>query len=326
MHLSIDGDGWDNNGGNIIPWAFKFSKKHPDVTVAIYASQDKINSTLADNTRIPENVALVETSWLITADYEPSREMFSQFPESSMIQIIMALQEGQTDWIFSAGNTAAYIMAATLKVQRSSRNMRLALASEFPSSRKPITLWLDMWGNISAEPSHMPQYALLWQQYLFERYGLNVPVNLVSIVSERWKWDEFDEEALRLLDNLADKELIKFDSYLEPDWFLSWERKIVVWKARDMNMWLKWIKWWSNYVMSKLRLIWLRSVLNKSGWAILLGAKKPIAKANWNSTPQIVCNTLEELHDFTLLNMQTSLIDRITQGYDSAYKKIKDED
>jgi len=290
--------------------------------LAIYTTREKIKF-LRENRSVPDNIAFIETKWRIEPDYKPGRDMFEDLKDSSMSQVILSLANSETDGILSAWNTAAYIYWATMKIKRSSRNMRFALASEFPNSIKPISLWLDMWGNISATPEHLTRYTLLAQQYLFHRYWIDVPVNLVWIASEPWKGDEFDEEAFSLLESMWKRNIIKFDEYIESDWFLEWGRKIIVWKARDMNLWLKWNKWWANYIMKKLRLEWLKWVLNKSWGAILLWANSAVAKANGNSSPRIISNTLSELHSFAMLDKKTWLIQKISDWYDTHFNKNK---
>ena len=60
----------------------------------------------------------------------------------------------------------------------------MALASEFPNSKNPISLAMDMGSNTSAKPPHINDYALLAHAYLFERFRITVPIHLISITTE----------------------------------------------------------------------------------------------------------------------------------------------
>jgi fatty acid/phospholipid biosynthesis enzyme len=214
-----------------------------------------------------------------------------------------------------------------LIVKKDSRKIRLALASEFPNSEKPISLWLDMWWNLSADPWHNLDYALLAKSYLLERYWIDVPVSLISITTEKGKWYPQDEESYQLLSDADIKGLISFDGYIEPDGILKWARKIIVGDARSMNLSLKWIKWGASYVISKIPLLhYIQWMFNKSWWALLLWAKKPIWKANGNSSAKTISIALEELFHFMKLEANTNIISKITARYEDLLERSKQKE
>lgn len=341
IRIAVDADGWDNSGNEILKWALNFSSNHPEIDVVLYRVADDVDR-IRNLPIFPDNVAVVWTDSVIPASFKWNgrtsiRALNDQdsLATSSMVQAFDLLSESEVSGVFSAGNTPAFILLSAFKIRKASQNMRLALASEFPSPLKPISLWLDMWANPDISPEHIVQYALLGSEYLRQRYGERYPIWSLNIATEDAKWMELQEDANKLLRELEREAGIHYIGNLEPESLLLWERKIIAGWAYDLNLALKWIKGGSDYTLRQIwtRVLWsriweyaaewLKRRVNKSAWALLLWANKPIAKANGNSTPEMVERTLQELLEFIILVQNSEIIQQTAEWFESFYGNVR---
>lgn len=340
VRIAVDGDGWDDNGWSIVPGAFLFARNNPEVELVVYVATEEIRRIM-DNEDVPKNVILTPTSSFVAANFKAEsslswmRTLSRDLKDSSMTQWLTDLKNWEVDGFFSAGNTIGFVLLSTSLIKVSSKNMRMALASEFPTPLKPVWLWMDMWANIDISPQHIVQYALLGSEYLYQRYGERYPIGTLNIATEDGKWTELHQQVNSTLRDLEQDLAINYIWNVEPEALITGERKVVVGWASEMNIALKWVKAGSDYTLQRFwdillpdflrqrAIDFIKRKVNKSAWAILLWVNKPIAKANGNSTPEMVERTLEELYQYILLEQNSEIISRITQGFDEFYGSIR---
>lgn len=317
IRIGVDAMGGDLWPEVMVPAAMNFAQKHRDIDVVIYGIRSQIDRYVHHD----DWLEIVDCLDMIEADFKPEgRSWITERKDTSLLRMIQDLKNGEIEWMLTAGNTPGCVSAAFTQIGRIHSNARFAFASEFPNALKPISLGLDMGANPDISPEHIAQYALLWNIYQELRYGNQIPVWQINIGTEAWKWMELHREADKLLRDISRTWEIDYLGNVEPYGLLSWDKKIVVGGAYDMNIALKGIKAGADYTLSKIP-FWelLRKRTNKSAGAVLLWAKKPIAKANGNSDIGIIYRTLQELIHY----IQSLQIDELQERYEQSYGRVK---
>jgi glycerol-3-phosphate acyltransferase PlsX len=139
-------------------------------------------------------------------------------PQSSLVQAIQLVKEGQADGAVSAGNTGAMMAAGLLVLGRVAGVERPALSAVLPGRRPPGVLLLDVGANLDAKPPHLVQYAWMGSVYAEEVLGIRHPrVGLLNIGTEPGKGPSLLQEvhgrlsldhALNFVGNVESREVM----------------------------------------------------------------------------------------------------------------------
>lgn len=144
-----------------------------------------------------ERLVLVPTTQFVSFDDHPM-EAFREKKDSSLVRSVLMVKEGAADAAFSAGNTGAFMVSATLSLEKMVQ--RPAIATLFPTEQGRRTILMDVGANVDCRPAHLLHFALLGSVFAQTGFGIARPrVGLLSNGEEIGKGDELTLEAHKLL-------------------------------------------------------------------------------------------------------------------------------
>ena len=141
---------------------------------------------------------IVPTTEVIEMDESPVDAVRSK-PNSSLSVMCKLAGKGEADVVISAGNTGACVAAAQLRMRLLPGVARPGIAVIFPTFHGPIVL-CDVGANISPQPRHLHQYAMMCSAYAEAVCKIDNPrVGLLSIGEEDAKGTTIVKESRKLL-------------------------------------------------------------------------------------------------------------------------------
>jgi glycerol-3-phosphate acyltransferase PlsX len=130
---------------------------------------------------------------------EPPVESLRDKPDSSIAVMAEMQKQGRIDASISAGNTGAYVAAATMRLRRLRAVHRPGIAVVIMTHRGPISL-CDVGANVGCRPQHLHQYGVMSSIYMNAVCGVASPrVALLSIGEEDAKGNDLVKRTRELL-------------------------------------------------------------------------------------------------------------------------------
>jgi glycerol-3-phosphate acyltransferase PlsX len=146
--------------------------------------------------------SIIEAPEAVTMEDSPA-EAVRKKKESSLVQGMIALKEGQAEAFVSPGNTGAVMAAALLQLGRLPGIDRPGIAVPIPKVDGGSLLLIDSGANVDCSPLNLKQFAIMGQVYMQEILGLPRPkIGLLNIGAERGKGNELARKAFELLEGL----------------------------------------------------------------------------------------------------------------------------
>ena len=164
---------------------------------------EQLDTLLADPQYAPmrphrERITIVEAPDVIEMTDKPGAAVRGK-PNSSMILGLKLQAEGKSDAFVSAGNTGAQMAASMVVLRLHASLKRPAIATVFPTSRKPVVV-LDSGANVDCAADELVQFARLGTVYAEDILGRENPaIGLLSIGEEPEKGNTVVKEAHQLL-------------------------------------------------------------------------------------------------------------------------------
>jgi glycerol-3-phosphate acyltransferase PlsX len=154
---------------------------------------------------------VVATTQVIGMDDSPVDAVRGK-PKSSINVMCDLVKKGEADVAISAGNTGACVAAAQLKMRTLPGVSRPGIAVVLPTFYGPVVI-CDVGANITPQPRHLQQYAIMASAYGAAVANLENPrVGILSIGEEDAKGTEMVKEARALM---RDEPLINFIGNIE---------------------------------------------------------------------------------------------------------------
>lgn len=154
---------------------------------------------------------VVHTPDVIGMDDSPV-EAIRNKPNSSIGLMCKMVSRNEADAAISAGNTGACVAAAQLRMRLLPGIVRPGIAVLLPTFHGPVTI-CDVGANVSPQPRHLQQYAIMAAAYAHDVCGIENPrVGLLSIGEEDAKGNQLTKEARKLM---RDEPLINFVGNIE---------------------------------------------------------------------------------------------------------------
>jgi glycerol-3-phosphate acyltransferase PlsX len=133
-------------------------------------------------------------------------------PDNSISVMCKLASKGDADVVISAGNTGACVAAAQLRMRTLPGVSRPGIAIIMPTFHGPVVL-CDVGANITPQPRHLMQYALMASAYAKKVLNVANPrVGLLSIGEEDVKGTQVVKEAHKLM---RDEPQINFHGNVE---------------------------------------------------------------------------------------------------------------
>ena len=148
---------------------------------------------------VADGVSVIDAPVSIAKDPDPARAV-RRTPESSIVQAVTAVADGEADALVSGGSTGAALASALFTFKRARGVHRPALALMIPVPGKPFLL-LDAGANVEVRPEHLVQFAHMGAAFMEAVGGVSSPrVALLSNGTEATKGPETVVAAHALLD------------------------------------------------------------------------------------------------------------------------------
>src|SRR3954471_21950609 len=154
---------------------------------------------------------IIHTTEVIAMDDSPVEAIRSK-PDSSISVMCKMAAKGEADVVISAGNTGACVAAAQLRMRTLPGVSRPGIAVVVPTFHGPVVI-CDVGANISPQPRHLQQYAIMAGAYAEAVCNISNPrVGLLSIGEEDAKGTAIVKESRKLM---RDEPLINFIGNVE---------------------------------------------------------------------------------------------------------------
>jgi len=313
--IAVDAMGGDNAPEEIVTGAAAATIESP-VHVILIGDENQINQILDSTEYNHDQIEIVHTDQVITMDDTP-REAIRNKPNSSLLLAAKLCAENKAQGMVSAGNTGAYVLAASLYIPRIARVRKTAIASVYPTrnaqGRKDhFSLILDIGANIHCTAEDMIQFALMGKIYASDIKGIQNPtVALLNIGKEAYKGGDLLSKVYKMLSEIPE---INFIGNIEGNDVMLGLSDVVVTEGYVGNIVTKTIEGVAETLSHlgryafKRRFLWRLGLIALSsgikqlknttdyseyGGAPFLGFKKIVIKAHGRSKAKAITNAIK---------------------------------
>ena len=330
MRIAVDAMGGDNAPKAIVEGVMLAKKELPSIEFQLYGKEEEIKKYITDM----ENVTIIHTDVKIESDDEPVKAVRRK-KEASMMLAAKAVQDGEADAIFSAGNTGALLAAGLFVVGRIPQIERPGLMTTLPTFGENTQGFdfMDLGANADNKPEHLVEYAIMGTQYAKQVRGIDNPrVGLLNNGEEATKGNELTKATYQLL---VAEPSIHFIGNVEARDLLTGVADVVVTDGFTGNAVLKTIEGTAMGIMSvlkssildsgikgKMGAVLLKDALKNVkgsldysayGGAVLFGLKAPVVKTHGSTGPEAVAYTIKQINTM----LETKVTDGLVEYYAS---------
>jgi glycerol-3-phosphate acyltransferase PlsX len=313
--IAVDAMGGDNAPDEIVLGAAAATIESP-VHVILVGNESQINRILSTTEYNPDQIEIVHTDQVITMSDKP-REVVRNKQNSSLMLAAKLCAENRAQGVVSAGNTGAYVLAASLNIPRNARVRKTAIASVYPTrnaqGRKDhFSLILDIGANIHCTAEDLIHFALMGKIYASDIKGIENPtVALLNIGKEAYKGGDLLSRVYKVLSEMPE---INFIGNIEGNDVMLGLSDVVVTEGYVGNIVTKTIDGIAETLSHlgryafKRRFLWRLGLIALSsgikqlknttdyseyGGAPFLGFKKIVIKAHGRSKAKAITNAIK---------------------------------
>lgn len=198
--IAVDAMGGDNSPDQIVLGSLLASKE--GISVNLFGQEQKIISLLDkyDTSWRDYDISICDSSQIIEMAEEPVAAIRKK-NQSSLVRAVGSVKQKICSAVVSAGNTGAFMAAATFILGRQPGILRPPIAGILPTLKKnKKVLCLDIGANVDCKPEYLLQFAHLAKKYAHVVFGLDNPrVALLSNGHEEGKGNSLVKQAHQLL-------------------------------------------------------------------------------------------------------------------------------
>ena len=177
--------GGDHGPAEVVKGAL-LAARRLDVEVLLVGREEEVRAEIEE---MPGNVHLVDAGDII--DMADKIDAVKAKPEASINVGMQLVKDGDADAFVTAGNTAATLAAALLRLGRIPGIARPGLGMVVATSERGPTMILDVGANADSRPAHLVQYAHMGAAVMELSHGIRSPrIGLVSIGEEDSKGNQ----------------------------------------------------------------------------------------------------------------------------------------
>ena len=267
--IAIDAMGGDNSPNKVIKGCEIFLNDNKAVKLIIFGNKNSISNHFLK--KYSEVISLVHCDEVILDNDKPSSILRSK-KESSMRKAIEFIQSKNNIGFVSAGNTGAVTALSKILLGTLGNIKRPAFCSMIPTL-KGFCIMLDLGANKQSNENHLLQFSIMGHAFAKIKNVSNPKIAILNIGTEEGKGKQFFQEASILINNSFLKN--NFIGYIEPDQITSGKADVIVTDGFTGNIALKTAEGLSNFIMSNIKKVFLKNVINKIAYLIL---KKDLVK------------------------------------------------
>ncbi len=264
---------------------------------------------------LPEGIEVANADDVVDMHDDPGTVLHKR-KNSSMIQGLKMLADGQGDAFVSAGSTGALLTGATLLVKRVKGIRRAALGPAMPNKAGGKTVILDSGANAECTPEFLLQFGLVGALYAKKFLGVPEPrVGLLNIGAEDSKGTPLQKEAYGLLKDAGEKGYFQFVGNVEARDVPLGAVDVIVCDGFSGNVLLKTIEGTAMFMGSQVKKMFKKNPLTMLGALLcrsgirdltklldyreiggtpLLGIRKPVIKAHGSSDALAFRNAIRQ--------------------------------
>jgi len=195
VKIAVDAMGGDHAPGEIVRGAVEAAREYRQKIILV-GDQEKIMLELGQSP--PEQIEVFHAPEVIAMGEHPAVAVRKK-KQSSIVQAVRLVREGEAMAVVSAGSTGAAMVASLLGLGRIQGIDRPAIASILPRNGG-ATLLIDAGANVDCKPQHLLQFAIMGSLYAEKILGIPSPrVGLLNVGEEETKGNELTLAAFPLL-------------------------------------------------------------------------------------------------------------------------------
>ncbi|MBO8171070.1 MAG: phosphate acyltransferase PlsX [Bacillaceae bacterium] len=275
MRIAVDAMGGDLAPDATVDGINQAARELSDIHFILTGDESRIKKVL-DQKRISlaSNIDIFHTPEVIQTDEEPVRAVRKK-KDSSLVQAVHMVKEGQADAVISAGNTGAFMTAGLLHLGRIKGIDRPGLAPIIPTIDGKGTLVLDVGANMETRPQHLVQYAIMGSIYAQKVMGVEKPrVGLLNVGVEEKKGNDLSKQAFARLQSAP----IHFVGNVEARDLPYGVCDVMVCDGFTGNILLKTMEGTANSIFDVLKQEFTRNTISKLAAAVLKPGLKRMKK------------------------------------------------
>ena len=272
----------------------------------------------------------VENTKDIILDEDSVNTILRSKKNSSIYKGLEFAKNNENYGFVSSGSTAAIMVLSRLHMGMIKGIDRPAICSLVPN-KKNYSLMLDLGANVIVSGSNLFQFALMgFCYYSIINKNTKPKIGILNIGTENNKGLEFLQDAADLILSSFLKEY--FVGFIEPNKITSGHCDIIISDGYTGNIMLKSAEGISNFIISNLRDIYDKSLINKISYkliekdlkklkdqvnpdiyngATLIGLNGISVKSHGNANPIAFSYALKQCHNFITNKLNKKIIKSI---------------
>ena len=334
MRIIIDAQGGDNAPREIVKGAIQGAEAY-GVDITLVGRGDEILEAMRENgvDTLPAGVEIFNADDVVDM-HDEATDVVHSHRNSSLVQGLKLLADGNGDAFISAGSTGALLTAATLLVRRIRGIRRAAFGPTMPTKTGQCII-IDSGANAECTPEFMLQFGCMGSFCARKTLGIENPrVGLLNIGVEDTKGTPLQKESYALLKQASDNGIINFVGNVEARDVPLGAVDVVVCDGFSGNVLLKSIEGTALFMASQLKKMFGSSLSGKIGYlfcrkgvkefkklmdyrevggTMLLGISKPVIKAHGSSDALAIRNAVRQAK----LAVESGIVDEIRNNISS---------
>lgn len=262
MRLILDAMGGDLGCEPVVLGAAEAKKKY-DVEFTLVGDEKQLSDVFESHNISKDGFTILHAPDVVTMEDDPTR-VVREKRQSSMAVALGALKKGEGDAVVSSCNTGALLTGATLLVGRVRGVRRATLGVSLPTKKSKGVVIIDTGANAECTTEYLVQFALIGSAYAQTYVGIDNPrIALLSNGTEEHKGTTLVKETHAELKKLGESGIINFVGNMEAREVMSGDVDVVVCDGFSGNVLLKSIEGTASFVMSKIKGVFMSSLLTK---------------------------------------------------------------
>ncbi len=199
VRIGVDAMGGDFSPRNPVEGAVLAARAFGR-SVVLVGREEEIRAELARHDTAGLDITVHHAPDVVAMDEKSPAESVRRHPNTSIAQGMNLVRHGEADAFVTMGHTGATLAGAMLRLGRIHGVRRPALATPFPTMKRPVTL-VDVGANADVRPEFLLQFAIMASAYSEMILDVDRPrVGILTIGEERGKGNQTVQEALPLLE------------------------------------------------------------------------------------------------------------------------------
>ncbi len=329
--IAVDAMGGENSPYKVLKGTELFLNKNKgsNIKIVFFGIKEKILELIKIEKLKLDNYDIFDTIENVKDDDSVNTILRSR-KNSSIYKGLEYTKNNLDTGFVSAGNTAALMVLSRLHMGMISEIDRPAICSLIPN-KKNYSLMLDLGANLTVNGNNLLQFAIMGYCYFSILNKKTKPkIGILNIGTENNKGLEFLQEGADLISKSFLNEY--FTGFIEPNNVTSGECDIIISDGYTGNIMLKSAEGISNFIISNLKSIYKKSLLNKLSYklietdlvelknfvnpdiyngATLIGLNGISIKSHGSANFEAFSHALDKCYKFTKSDLNKKIIDSI---------------